>query len=36
MKAIWKGHITFGLISIPIGLYGAVESSEQEGFRLLH
>jgi DNA end-binding protein Ku len=36
MKAIWKGHITFGLISIPIGLYGAVESSEQVGFRLLH
>ena len=36
MNAMWKGHITFGLISIPVGLYGAIESSEQVGFRLLH
>jgi DNA end-binding protein Ku len=36
MKAIWSGHITFGLISIPVGLYSAIEASEQVSFRLLH
>jgi DNA end-binding protein Ku len=36
MNAMWRGHITFGLISIPVGLYSALESSEQRGFRLLH
>jgi DNA end-binding protein Ku len=36
MKPIWSGHITFGLISIPVGLHAAVESSEHVSFRLLH
>jgi DNA end-binding protein Ku len=36
MRAIWSGHITFGLISIPVGLYSAVETSEEVHFRLLH
>ena len=36
MRAIWSGHITFGLISIPVGLYSAIEASEQVSFRLLH
>jgi DNA end-binding protein Ku len=36
MKAIWSGHITFGLVSIPVGVYSAVESSEHVSFRLLH
>ncbi|HEY6066946.1 MAG TPA: Ku protein [Thermoanaerobaculia bacterium] len=36
MRAIWSGHITFGLISIPVGLYSAIETSEQVSFRLLH
>jgi len=36
MRAIWSGHITFGLISIPVGLYSAVEASEEVHFRLLH
>src|SRR6202022_2019541 len=36
MKAIWSGHITFGLVSIPVGLYSAVEASEHVSFRLLH
>src|SRR5206468_6147149 len=36
MRAIWNGHITFGLISIPVGLYSAIEASEQVSFRLLH
>ena len=36
MRAIWNGHITFGLISIPVGLHAAVEASERVSFRLLH
>ncbi len=36
MRAIWSGHITFGLITIPVGVYAAVESSEHVSFRLLH
>jgi DNA end-binding protein Ku len=36
MRAIWSGHISFGLISIPVGLYSAVEASEHVSFRLLH
>ena len=36
MRTIWNGHITFGLISIPVGLHAAVESSEGVSFRLLH
>lgn len=36
MRPIWNGHISFGLISIPISVYSAVESSERVAFRLLH
>lgn len=36
MRPIWNGHITFGLISIPVSLHSAVESSERVSFRLLH
>ncbi len=36
MRAIWSGHITFGLISIPVGVYAAIEASEHVSFRLLH
>jgi DNA end-binding protein Ku len=36
MRAIWSGHITFGLISIPVSIYSAVEASEHVSFRLLH
>ena len=36
MRPIWNGHITFGLISIPVSLYSAVEASERVSFRLLH
>lgn len=28
MRAIWSGAIGFGLINIPVGMYGAVESSK--------
>lgn len=36
MRAIWSGHITFGLISIPVGVYSAIETAERVAFRLLH
>lgn len=36
MRPVWTGHITLGLISIPVALHAAVESSERVSFRLLH
>jgi DNA end-binding protein Ku len=36
MASIWSGHITFGLITIPVALHSALESSERVRFRLLH
>jgi len=36
MRPIWSGYISFGLISIPISVYSAVEASERVSFRLLH
>ncbi|MEA2433807.1 MAG: end-binding protein Ku [Actinomycetota bacterium] len=35
MKALWKGAITFGLISIPVRLYSAV-SEKRPKFHLMH
>lgn len=35
MRSIWSGNITFGLISIPVKLYTAVDSSRID-FDLLH
>ena len=36
MRAIWSGQISFGLITIPVELHAATESSERVSFRLLH
>lgn len=35
MRPIWKGHLTFGLVTIPIKLYTATDSKDIR-FRLLH
>jgi len=35
-RAIWSGNITFGLVSIPVELHSAVESSHEVRFRMLH
>lgn len=35
MKAIWKGNITFGLVSIPVKLYNA-RLSREISFHMLH
>ena len=34
-RSIWKGAITFGLITIPVGLYTAVEEKDFR-FNQLH
>jgi DNA end-binding protein Ku len=36
MKSIWKGHIRFSLITIPVNIYSAVESSGTISFNQLH
>jgi DNA end-binding protein Ku len=35
-RAIWKGAISFGLVTIPVALYSAVESHGELHFRQLH
>jgi len=35
-RAIWSGHLSFGLVSIPVGLHSAVDASEGVRFRQLH
>jgi DNA end-binding protein Ku len=36
MRPLWKGTISFGLVTIPVGLFSAVERKEAVTFRLLH
>ncbi len=33
---MWKGHLTFGLVSFPVRIHPALDASEHVGFRLLH
>lgn len=36
MRSIWKGHIRFSLVTIPIRIYNAVDSAETIRFNQLH
>ncbi len=36
MKAIWKGHIRFSLVTIPVLVYNAVDTEQRISFHLLH
>jgi DNA end-binding protein Ku len=36
MRSIWKGHIRFSLVTIPICIYNAIETSEAISFKQLH
>jgi DNA end-binding protein Ku len=36
MRAIWKGHIRFSLVTIPILVYNAVDTEQTISFHLLH
>lgn len=35
-RSIWKGAISFGLVTVPVGLYSATERASELHFRLLH
>src|SRR5258706_10120451 len=35
-RSMWSGHVTFGLVSIPVGIHAALEASERVSFRQLH
>jgi DNA end-binding protein Ku len=35
-RSIWNGAISFGLVTIPVALYSAVERKNELSFRLLH
>jgi DNA end-binding protein Ku len=35
-RPIWKGAISFGLVTVPVNLYSAVERRETLSFHLLH
>ena len=36
MRSIWKGHIRFLLVAIPVRVYNAIETSEQIHLNQLH
>jgi len=36
MRSIWKGHIRFSLVTIPVRVYNAIDSSEAIHFNQLH
>jgi DNA end-binding protein Ku len=36
MRSIWKGHIRFSLVTIPIRIYNAVDTAETIRFQQLH
>jgi DNA end-binding protein Ku len=35
-RALWKGSISFGLVTVPIGLISGIEAREELAFNLLH
>jgi DNA end-binding protein Ku len=35
-RAIWKGAISFGLVTVPVALHSAIEAKGELSFRLLH
>ena len=36
MRAIWRGHIRFSLVTIPVRIYNAIETAETIRFNQLH
>ena len=36
MRAIWKGHIRFSLVTIPVLVYNALDTEQTINFHLLH
>jgi DNA end-binding protein Ku len=35
MRAIWKGHIQFSLVTIPVRIYNAIDTGQTISFNLL-
>src|SRR5688572_21849726 len=35
MRAIWKGHIQFSLVTIPVRIYNAIDNAQSISFNLL-
>ncbi len=35
MRAIWKGHIQFSLVTIPVRVYNAIDTGQTISFNLL-
>src|SRR5204862_205368 len=35
-RAMWKGAVTFGLVTLPVALHAATERKDELAFRLLH
>lgn len=35
MRAIWKGHIQFSLVNIPVRIYNAIDTGQTISFNLL-
>ena len=35
-RPLWKGAVTFGLVSVPVNLYPATRRQAELTFRLLH
>jgi DNA end-binding protein Ku len=35
-RALWKGAISFGLVTVPVSLHAATESKEELSFHMLH
>ncbi len=36
MRAVWKGHIRFSLVTIPVRIYNAIETAQTISFKQLH
>ncbi len=36
MRSVWKGHIQFSLVTIPVRIYNAIETAEAIKFNQLH
>ncbi|HYM00326.1 MAG TPA: Ku protein, partial [Blastocatellia bacterium] len=36
MRSIWKGHIRFSLVTIPVRVYNAIDSAQSIHFNQLH
>jgi len=36
LRAIWKGHIRFSLVTIPVRIYNAVDTAESISFNQIH